>query len=166
MRKKHLISITLIILLTTSSCGILNVLKFSEMPRFLLGGIQVDEPDNEKWVKTLKDAGMNTVPVTVYAKQGDWNTDNLWYDKTNIYVIDEIRTAKKMGLDVYIWTVDDPEIVSKLKKLGVDGIITNSPITSHVRCFFDCSSFSESAPPMTMLKAANPIRITASGAAK
>ena len=100
MRKKHLISITLIILLTTSSCGILNVLKFSEMPRFLLGGIQVDEPDNEKWIKTLKDAGMNTVPVTVYAKQGDWNTDNLWYDKANIYVIDEIRTAKKNGLNV------------------------------------------------------------------
>ena len=93
MRKKHLISITLIILLTTSSCGILNVLKFSEMPRFLLGGIQVDEPDNEKWVKTLKDAGMNTLPVTVYAKQGDWNTDNLWYDDSDKYLINEIRTA-------------------------------------------------------------------------
>jgi len=102
MRKKHLISITLIILLTTSSCGILNVLKFSEMPRFLLGGIQVDEPDNEKWIKTLKDAGMNTVPVTVYAKQGDWNSDNLWYEETNQYVINEIRTAKKMGLKVVL----------------------------------------------------------------
>jgi len=102
MRKKHLISITLIILLTTSSCGILNVLKFSEMPRFLLGGIQVDEPDNDKWVETLKDAGMNSVPVTVYAKQGDWNTDNLWYDDSDKYLINEIRTAKKMGLNVIL----------------------------------------------------------------
>ncbi len=102
MRKKHLISITLIILLTTSSCGILNVLKFSEMPRFLLGGIQVNEPDNEKWIKTLKDAGMNTLPVTVYAKQGDWNTDHLWYDDSDKYLINEIRTAKKMGLNVIL----------------------------------------------------------------
>jgi len=102
MRKKHLINITLLILITTSSCGVLDVLNFSGMPQFLLGGIQVDEPDNEKWVETLKDAGMNTVPVTVYAKQGDWNTDNLWYDDSDKYLINEIRTAKKMGLNVIL----------------------------------------------------------------
>jgi len=102
MSKKHLINITLLILITTSSCGVLDVLNFSRMPQFLLGGIQVDEPDNEKWVETLKDAGMNTVPVTVYAKQGDWNTDNLWYDDSDKYLINEIRTAKKMGLNVIL----------------------------------------------------------------
>ena len=102
MRKKHLISITLLILFTVSSCGFVNVLKFSRMPSFLLGGIQVSEPDNEKWVKTLKDAGMNTLPVTVYAKHGDWNTDHLWYDDSDKYLISEIRIAKKMGLNVIL----------------------------------------------------------------
>ena len=102
MRRKIIISITLIILFATSSCAVVDVFRYSAMPQFLIGGIQVNEPNHEKWIKTLKDNGMNTVPVTIYAKQGDWNTDNLWYDNTNEYVIDEIRTSKKMGLNVIL----------------------------------------------------------------
>ena len=46
---------------------------------FLLGGIQVNEPDHERWVATLEQVGMNTVAVTVYAHQGDWASDHLWW---------------------------------------------------------------------------------------
>ena len=69
---------------------------------FYLGGIQVNEPDHDKWVDTLREFGMNTVSVTVYAKQGDWDSDNLWFDETNKSVISEIRTAKSRGLNVIL----------------------------------------------------------------
>ena len=45
-------------------------------------------------------------------------------------------------------------------------IISISPITAHVRNFFDCSSFSDSAPPITMSNAAKATAIVATGAAK
>ena len=35
--------------------------------------------------------------------------------------------AKKCGLKVNVWTVDDPEQAKQLMALGVDGIITNKP---------------------------------------
>ena len=47
---------------------------------FLLGGIQVHEPDLDHWTATLQDVGMNTVSVTVYAKHGDWDSDHLWWE--------------------------------------------------------------------------------------
>lgn len=69
---------------------------------FLLGGIQVNEPDHQRWVEGLTAAGLNTVSVTVYAHQGDWNTDHLWFDDENEAVLDEIRTAHRAGLEVVL----------------------------------------------------------------
>lgn len=69
---------------------------------FYLGGIQVNEPNHETWVNTLKNIGMNTVEVTVYAKQGDWDSDNLWWEEEEPYVIQEIQAAKKAGLKVVL----------------------------------------------------------------
>ncbi len=67
---------------------------------FLLGGIQVNEDDHEHWIKTMKKEGFNTVAVTVYAHQGDWDKDHLWFDEEAEYVLKEIRIAKKKGLRV------------------------------------------------------------------
>lgn len=67
---------------------------------FLLGGIQVNEPDSERWVETLDRVGMNTVAVTVYAHQGDWSRDELWWNEDEPAVLDEIRAAKRRGLRV------------------------------------------------------------------
>ncbi len=69
---------------------------------FWLGGIQVNEADHERWVAGLEAAGMNTVSVTVYAHQGDWDSENLWFDETDEAVIREIRTAKARGLEVVL----------------------------------------------------------------
>ena len=76
----------------------------SSMPptTFLLGGIQVNEPDHSAWVDALTGVGMNAVPVTVYAKQGDWDSDNLWFDKEAPSVVSEIRKAKAGGLKVVL----------------------------------------------------------------
>jgi len=65
---------------------------------FFLGGIQVNEPDHDVWAKALKDNGLNTVHATVYARQGDWDSSNLWFDEANPAVISELRAAKKAGL--------------------------------------------------------------------
>jgi len=69
---------------------------------FLLGGIQVNEPDHSRWVDTLGAVGMNTVSVTVYAKQGDWDSDHIWWEDDEPAVLAEIRTAKNAGLRVVL----------------------------------------------------------------
>ena len=71
-------------------------------PEFLLGGIQVNEPDHQVWVKTLRRAGMNTVAVTAYAKQGDWDSSNLWFEPREPAVVAEIRAAKAAKLNVVL----------------------------------------------------------------
>ena len=78
------------------------VLASSLEPEFLLGGIQVNEPDHEVWVRALERAEMNTVAVTVYAKQGDWDSSNLWFEPEEPWVTAEIRTAKNAGLKVVL----------------------------------------------------------------
>ncbi len=69
---------------------------------FYLGGIQVNEPDHDEWVSVLKDVGMNTVSVTVYARQGIWNSENIWWEEQEESVINEIRTAKDKGMKVVL----------------------------------------------------------------
>jgi hypothetical protein len=59
-----------------SICCLLNCSKLEHQEEdivtdnFMLGGIQVNEPSQEKWMSVLKDAKMNTVSITVYARQG------------------------------------------------------------------------------------------------
>ena len=69
---------------------------------FYLGGIQVNEPDVKTWTQALKTAGMNTVEVTVYATQEEWNTDHLRFAAKNEGVVQEIRAAKAAGLKVVL----------------------------------------------------------------
>ena len=71
---------------------------------FLLGGIQVNEPDVDAWLDALAEEGMNTVSVTDYARQGDWDTDHLWWDEEAIPpageaygIVAEVRAAKTRG---------------------------------------------------------------------
>ena len=67
---------------------------------FYLGGIQIHEANNEDWINNLKQAKMNTVEVTVYAKQGAWDSDSLHFDSPNPRIMDEIRAAKQGGMHV------------------------------------------------------------------
>lgn len=69
-------------------------------PDFYLGGIQINEADHDEWFDALKAQGMNTVQVTDYAKQGDWDTDHMWWDEETPWVLKEIQGAKKAGLEV------------------------------------------------------------------
>ena len=69
---------------------------------FYLGGIQVNEPDHRAWIQALDDSGFNTVAITVYAKQGDWDSANLWYEEEEPWVVGEAIVAKEMGLEVVL----------------------------------------------------------------
>jgi len=69
---------------------------------FLVGGIQVHEQDHERWTRTLHEVGLNTVAVTVYAKQGIWDRAHLWWEENEPAVVDEIRAAKSRGLFVVL----------------------------------------------------------------
>ena len=69
-------------------------------PDFFLGGIQVNEADHQDWFEALKAQRMNTVQVTDYAQQGDWDSDHMWWDEKPRWVIEEIRGAKQAGLAV------------------------------------------------------------------
>jgi len=74
-------------------------LKPEEM---LIGGIQMNEPSPEKWIKTLKNVEMNTLEVTVYAQQGRWFDNNLWFYSQDLGVMAEIRNAKQAGMRVVL----------------------------------------------------------------
>ena len=45
-----------------------------------------------------------------------------YYSITTKKLVDE---AHKNNLEVHVWTVDDPKLMRKMKKLGVDGITSN-----------------------------------------
>lgn len=70
--------------------------------QFLLGGIQINEPNQNDWMKCLKRNGMNTVSVTTYARQGIWNSDNIWWDKEDEGIIKEIKAAKRKKVNVVL----------------------------------------------------------------
>jgi hypothetical protein len=68
---------------------------------FYLGGIQINEANNEDWMSLLKKAQMNTVEVTVYAKQGAWDSDSLRFDAVDAGVMAEIRAASTSNTKVF-----------------------------------------------------------------
>lgn len=67
---------------------------------FMVGGVQMNEGDQKNWIKSLVESGMNTVEVTVYAHQGRWSDNNLWFYTDEASIVEEVRLAKLAGLKV------------------------------------------------------------------
>jgi hypothetical protein len=74
----------------------------SDDTTFYIGGIQVGEYDQLRWTTAMEAAEMNTVEVTVYARQGDWDSDALWFEEEDTGAINQIRQAKKAQLKVVL----------------------------------------------------------------
>lgn len=97
-RLRRLAILALIVLLLGGS-----MLVYRRVPQpFFLGGIQVNEPDHQAWVDALERSGLNTVAITVYAKQGDWDSTNLWFEEEEPWVVGEAVVAKASGLRVVL----------------------------------------------------------------
>jgi hypothetical protein len=69
---------------------------------FYLGGIQIEEPDPAYFTQLVKDVGMNTIEITHYADQADWDGDDLNTLNSKEKSITEIQLAKKAGLKVVL----------------------------------------------------------------
>ncbi len=66
------------------------------------GGIQVNEPDHDHWVSEIAAAGLDSVQVTLYARQQDWDGAELRYERDAPWVVSEIRAAHRAGLKVVL----------------------------------------------------------------
>lgn len=70
------------------------------------GGIQVGEPDNARWARYVEYAGLDTIQVTLYAKQQTWNGSDLhfgvgaWEKLPGLR--HEVAAAKARGLRVML----------------------------------------------------------------
>ncbi len=91
-----------LLILVLSLVGVGIVILRSEPDPFYLGGIQVNEPDHRAWVEALAESGFNTVAITVYAKQGDWDSADLWFEEEEPWVVGEAVVAKEHGLHVVL----------------------------------------------------------------
>jgi len=76
--------------------------SWTPAPDFYLGGIQVNEESNQRWLDRLEANGFNTVSVTDYAHHGDWDSYNLWFEGDNEGEVEEIRSAKERGFQVVL----------------------------------------------------------------
>jgi hypothetical protein len=115
-----------LILLVWAACA--SPLIAEDLP-FLLGGIQVNEPDHRYWTSSLHASGMNAVETTVYAFQGNWDSDHLWWNDDEAAVLAEIRQARAAGLHVVlVLRVALDHAFDKNKFLWHGQIIPDSPL--------------------------------------
>jgi glycerophosphoryl diester phosphodiesterase len=49
------------------------------------------------------------------------------YEGIAIVTAESVAAAHRHGLEVHVWTIDDPAEMNILLDLGVDGIMTNLP---------------------------------------
>lgn len=96
------ISFFLLLILLPAQSALSSTDRIASESAFYLGGIQVNEPDQHKWVSDLKRSGMNTVSVTVYAWQGLWDSSEINDFEEDIDKVQEIRAAKSAGLNVIL----------------------------------------------------------------
>jgi hypothetical protein len=82
-----------------------EVLRGSGDPRHvppMSGGIQVNEPNLHGWVTAVQSAGLDSVQVTLYARQLGWSSSEMWFATDAPSVVDEIRAAHDAGLRVVL----------------------------------------------------------------
>ena len=69
----------------------------------LAGGIQINEDDLDVYVAAVQAAGLDSVQVTFYARQGPWNSAELTFvPEEGEAVVGEIRAAHAAGLKVVL----------------------------------------------------------------
>ncbi len=95
--------------------------------QFMLGGIQINEPDQAAWATTLAANGFNTMHITVYARQGIWNTDDLNVKPVDQGTVEKIRAAHAAGLRVALILRIDLDHAHPENRFLWHGLILPSP---------------------------------------
>ncbi len=88
--------------MTAATLVLTGPLVAQEAPPTFFGGIQVNEPDHDRWMAALADAGLDSVQVTLYARHQRWDEAALYWDREAPWVVSEIRAAKRAGLRVML----------------------------------------------------------------
>ena len=66
----------------------------------------------------------NPIDAIPMAKELQAVAINPYFKKLDLDIANQIHDA---GFEIYTWTVNEPEDIDAMKKLAVDGIITNFP---------------------------------------
>ena len=85
--------------------------------------IRIGMPGPSPWTAGLDiDDYDGSIPRLIKAAGG-----RFWAPRHNQVMIHEIEEAHRLGLKVFVWTVDRKNDMVRLMAMGVDGIITNRP---------------------------------------
>lgn len=76
---------------------------------------------NVKLAILTEEDPLGAIPI---AKELNAVAINPYFKNVNLEVADKIREA---GLKIYVWTVNDEKDINAMKRIDVDGIITNYP---------------------------------------
>ena len=87
-----------------------------------LDTIGADKPEGSPWTGGYRYADYGSVPKMVKAAGG-----KIWSPNASDITAENVAEAKALGLQVIVWTVNDPAVVRKVRDLGVNGIITDRP---------------------------------------
>ena len=64
------------------------------------------------------------IDAVARAVEGGHDAVHPWYGFVDRALVDRCHDA---GLQINVWTVDEPEWIARLGEWGVDGIVTNRP---------------------------------------
>lgn len=98
---------------------------------FMLGGIQINEPDQTAWAQTLATNGFNTMHITIYARQYVWNSRELDVKPVDDGTIQKIRAAHDAGLRVALILRIDLDHAFTENRFLWHGLILPSPENLH-----------------------------------
>jgi glycerophosphoryl diester phosphodiesterase len=88
-----------------------------------LNNIKPGQPGASPWMAGLDiDDFSGSIPRAIQAAGGRY-----WAAYYKHVTAASIQTAHQLGIQVFVWTPDDPSDMKRLIEMGVDGIITNRP---------------------------------------
>jgi glycerophosphoryl diester phosphodiesterase len=88
-----------------------------------LDNIKPGQPGASPWTAGIDiDDYKRSIPKAVRAAGGRY-----WAQYYRQLTADDLKDAHKLGIQVYVWTVDSTSEMVRLIEMGVDGIITNRP---------------------------------------